>query len=448
MKALNIKGIIILVSVLLAVQLIVGLVLSPMVSPLVVKVINDNSNAKISVGGVHIWPLTLSCSLNDLKVFDPDNEKERIASIKKAGARISFLALLSKRIVISSITISGAEIDVRGEPDGSFNIQKLAPEDKAAAGEAKTGIFDKFKGKKDWFTRVFDMVKKNASKESVEKKQTEKKDKGEIKTDVVQLPKGRRVIFSTLSDPYIFQIRNLAVKNSSLKLYPADTGAALTVGKANIAIKNLGMDPLKGARFDKLSISGKLDKAGSPAGSFDLDYDQTFKGGEQRARCTLSAKNIDLAAIQFIYEDSLPISFSKGILDIRSDTGLVNENIDSKNNITLKDQEASAKGGGMVGMIPMPALCDALNQVNPASFSFTITGTVNSPKFGGLEDALMKLLKPYLENLVTKNLKEKAEGVLGSFLKKETGGAEGGQAGGDAASDALKSIKGIFGEKK
>ena len=126
MKVINTKGIIILAVVLLVIQLGVGLVLSPLVGKIVIEQLNKYGGTKIDVGSVNVWPLTFSCSLKDLKIFDPDNEKQRIALVRKASVGISPLALLSKRLVVSNLVVTGAEINLKGEPDGSFNIQKLA----------------------------------------------------------------------------------------------------------------------------------------------------------------------------------------------------------------------------------------------------------------------------------------------------------------------------------
>jgi len=175
MKILNIKGIIILITVLAVVQFVVGMLISPLLGPIVIKAINESSGAKISAAKTSIWPLTLSCSLKDLKVFDPKGDNERIALVRDASLRISLLALLSKRLVISRLTVSGAEISIKGEPDGSFNLQKIAkPKDAAEKPSIKTRLLDRFRQKKDWFGRIYEIIKSVSSKEAAEKKAVER----------------------------------------------------------------------------------------------------------------------------------------------------------------------------------------------------------------------------------------------------------------------------------
>ena len=125
MKIVNVKGIIILVIFLAVIQVGLGLLVSPIIGRSVIKSINKQTGAKISAKKINVWPLTLSCSLKDIKVFDSDNEKKRIALAQNASLRLSIIGLLSKRLVISSFSMSGAEINLKGESDGSFNVQKL-----------------------------------------------------------------------------------------------------------------------------------------------------------------------------------------------------------------------------------------------------------------------------------------------------------------------------------
>ena len=449
MKIINVKGIGILVAILIVVQLVFGLLISPFVGKIVIEQLNKHAGTKISVGKISVCPLTLSCTLKDLKVYDPDNDKERLAHIKKASLRLSPLRLLSKQIVLSSFNVSGAEINLKGEPDGSFNIQKLArTEDQKTA--QKGSILDRFKPKKDWFSRVYDMIKKDSSKESKEKKQQEQKEAKKVKREIEKLPRGRRVFFNTLSDDYIFQIRSLSIKNAKINLETAE-GDGVSVDKASVSMKNLGVDPVRGARFDKLSVDGALTKDGEAAGQFDFDYAQSFRGDAQKTLCSVSTKNINLPAVAFIYRDSLPVTFSKGLISINSKTNIVNGALDSDNSFTLKEQNIAPKQGQQVGIgiIPLPTLCEAMNQVDPLTLKFQVTGTVDNPQFTGFQDSLMQLVKPYIADM-TKQLQEKGVGAVKSFIQEKLGGetAAGGGAEGaaeeSAASNAVDSIKSLF----
>ncbi|MFC1570623.1 AsmA family protein [Candidatus Omnitrophota bacterium] len=455
MKYINVKGIGILAVVLIVIQLVFGLLISPFVGKIVVEQLNKHAGTKITVGKISVWPLTLSSSLKDLKVFDPDKENVRIAHIKKASMRLSPLRLLSKQLVLSSLSISGAEIDLKGEADGSFNVQKLAKTEKAKAEAKKKGsIFDRFGAKKDVFTQIYDMIKKDSSKEEVEKKKEEVKERKKVTKEVVELPRGRRVYFNTISDDYVFQIRSFVIKNAKINLETAQ-GEKLTVDRAGVVIKNLGVDPTKGARFDKLSIGGHLMQKDKPAGEFDFDYAQSFRGSTQKTVCNLSARNINLIAAKPIYQDSLPVDFTKGIISINSKTSIVNGNIDSSNSLTLKDQNITPKGGQQVGLgiIPLPTVCEAVNKVDPLKLKFGITGTVDSPQFTGFQEALMQLIKPYIADMA-ENIKEKGVSAVKDFIQKKmapeegaAGAAEGGVEG-DAKQEAIDSIKSLFGDKQ
>lgn len=446
MKIFNIKGIVIILSILVVIQVAVGLVISPIVGPIIIDTINKHAGTRISIEKVNVWPLTLSCSLKNLKVFDPDKEKERIAIVKSTSIKLSPVGLLSKRIIISRFVVSGAEITLKGEPDGSFNVQKLArPKDAAA----KTGVLDRFKGKKDWFTRIYDMIRNRSSKEAIEKKTAEKKDARKVEKKIEPLPHGRLVKFVKPSDQYVFQIRDLAVHNSVLKLI-TDTGESLDVDKTTLYIKNLGLDPSAGARFDRFGIKGVVNKNGKSAGSFDFDYAQSFRQGRQTMVADFSAKDIDLTAVKFIYQDSLPVDFQKGIISIDSHTNIVNGELDSSNSVTLKDHTVLPKNNNqVVGFVPLPVICDALNEMDPVKLKFQIGGTVDNPKLENFEDTLLNLIKPYMAN-AAENLQKQGLKALDNLLKKETGTPQEGAAPSseeDTAAKTIESIKSLFGSQ-
>ena len=417
MKVINTKGIVILAVVLLVIQLGVGLILSPMLGAVIVENINKASNTKILVDKVNVWPMTLSCTLKGIKVFEPGNEKERMVLIPKASIRLSLMGLLSKRIILSQVKVIGAEVDLKGESDGSFNVQKLASGSEAP--KQKAGILDRFKGKQDWFSRIYNMIKKKSSKEAVEKKEEEQKEARTIKREVQELPKGRRVKFTTLSDGYVFQIREFVIKNARINV-ETQSKESVTIEKALIEVRNLGIDPVKGARFDKLDIQGNVAKEGASAGQFSFEYAQAFKSGKQLMTCNVVAKDIDLTAIKFVYENSVPVNFNKGTISLKSKTNFVNAEMDSKNSISLKNHDVAPKGSQLAfGIVPLPALCEALNQVNPVNLKFEITGTIDNPQVTGFKDSLMVLLKPYLSN-ITENLKKQGANLLSGFLNQKS----------------------------
>ena len=111
MKVFNIKGIVILIAVFIVVQLASAFIVSPFLAPVIIENINKVAGTKISADKITVWPLTLSLSLKNLKIFDPDNEKTRIAFIKDASLRISPIGLLSKRLVVAKFGINNAEIN-------------------------------------------------------------------------------------------------------------------------------------------------------------------------------------------------------------------------------------------------------------------------------------------------------------------------------------------------
>ncbi|MBD3426280.1 MAG: DUF748 domain-containing protein [Candidatus Omnitrophica bacterium] len=441
MKYINVKGIAILITILVVFHLAFGFILSPFLGKIIVNIIDKNTDTKITVGSINVWPLTLSFSMKDLKVYDPDDDKKVMVKISGASAGLSFLGLLSRRAVISGVTLSGVVIDLEGEPDGSFNVTKIARPEKEEI-EEKPSVLRRFapKPKADWFTRAFSMVKSRISRETPAKG---KKTRARVTTEVVELPKGRKVLFKTRKDEYMLRIKELVVKDARINVI-AEGEQKIRVEKAGVSLSGIAVDPVKGAIFDSLYLSGSLKKGDDPAGSFRMKYSTRIVSEGVRTYLDVSARDVDLQAVRFIYKDSLPVDIEKGILDLRSDTVIVNESLDSSNAVTLTGHELKPGGSksARVGMIPMPALCQALNQVDPLKIKFDITGTLDNPKFTGLEKTLKQVAKPYLKNVV----EEKAKGALEGFMKKSSGGSSeaGSASSGDAAEKAVDTIKSLF----
>jgi hypothetical protein len=295
------------------------------------------------------------------------------------------------------------------------------------------------------FGKVFEMIKDRSSEESVEEARQDRKQARQVKTEVVELPKGRRVLFKTVRDEYLMEVRKLRISDAHIRVESG--GQSIDVDRAGVSMTGIAVDPQKGATFESLKVSGSLSKGDRPAGTFNLSYVSRLIREGVRTDVDVSAKKIDMPALGFIYQDSLPVEVNKGILDLSSETTIVNDSLDSNNRITLTghDLEPASGGAQKVGFIPMPALCQALNQVDPLKLNVKITGTVNDPKFSGLEKTLEDIAKPYLENVMQKQ----AEGALKGLIKKETGASGAESASEEAtAEDALKSIKSLFGDKK
>lgn len=451
LKTFNIKGIVILFTVLAIVHFGFAFFISPLLKNIVIEAINKQAGTKILIANVTVWPLTLSCSLKDIKVFDPDNASQRIVAVKNASLRIGFLALLSKRIVVSDLSVVGAQIDLKGEPDGSFNIQKIIPQ-KDKEKKPTDDIITKLKTKQDWFIRIYNLLKKQSAEQSAKKSSVKSKSAASIEREIKPLPQGRRVLFVKPSDQYLFEIKNLTVKNSSLKLED-DTGKILNIDQATITIKNIVLDPAVGGKFDKLNIKGIVTKDNQQMGNFSLNYARNIVNNMSTIHNSFTAKDIDLLAIEPLYRDSLPVQFTKGTVNITSETIIKGDILDSQNTLTLQNHAMNAKQPNQMvaSIIPASSVCNALNQINPVEMKFQITGSVEHPEFKGFQEMLITIVKPYLKNLSETAVKDGIKNALGGFLKNksEPASKEGNNPAKENTEDGyLKSIKSIFGDKK
>ncbi|MDD5645427.1 MAG: AsmA family protein [bacterium] len=411
MKIINIKGISIILIALLMLHFAVGLIISPAAGKFIVKTINENSGAKISIGKISVWPLTLSCSFADIKIFNPENEAERIIYIPKASLRLSPLAMLAKRLTVSELKMSGSEINLKGEPDGSFNIQHIAKKPEAAE---KTPAAEQLKGRKDLFSGIYDKIKQRSS----DKKAAAQKEKSKAVTrEVTPLPKGRFVTFQKPSDQYLLEIRSAHIHSAYLHLEDA-AKQSVDFKRAEIKAGGIGIDTVNGIIFNELKLKGAVNKNGVDAGKLTLHYRQS---GSDKTDMVLKANEIDIPSVSFIFSDSLPVNINEGKLDIDSETKITGISLYSENSLKLSGHKVSPRGGAdtAVNMIPLPIICDAVNQVNPVEMKFKITGTADRPEFKGFEESLLKIIKPYLSN-VTEDLKKQGEDYLKNLFDKKS----------------------------
>lgn len=452
MKRLNLAGIIIVVAALALIQFGVGLIISPAVSSFLIDGINRASAARITVEKINVWPLTLSFSMKGLKVFDPKSPDRRIAMADSASIRVSPLALLSKRLVFSTINMNGAELDLEGEPDGSFNVQRLAAsksgQEKAGPAPDLISMWKTASEKKDFFGKAYSLIKKRFSRAGQEQAKNARK----VTRVTEDLPQGKLVKFRTPSEMYLFEIRDLNM-NGRVNIVPNGV-RALELKDAKLSLKRLAFDPQNGARLDGVNLRGQLFRNNAAVGGVELLYSKGYSSAGQTAVCKIKLDDVDLDAIRFVYEDSLPVRVAKGKVSLVSDTSIEGDVIDSGNSLTLTAQKIEPKQGGAaaVGIVPIGAVCEALNRVDPARLKFDIKGTVEKPEFGGFQETLLNLIKPYLANM-GEQVKTQGIKALGRLLRKKAGSEtdQGASTGApDADNDtrqAIESIKSLFGEK-
>jgi uncharacterized protein involved in outer membrane biogenesis len=419
LKSFNIKGMLILFTILAIVHFGFAFFVSPMLKNVLIQAINKQAGTKILIAKVTVWPLTLTCTLKDLKIFNPEDESQRIVAIKSASLRISLMALLSKRVVVSRLSIVGAQINLKGEPDGSFNVQKLvSTKGKDQKIISKTTDIEQFKNKTDWFNRIYQLLKKESLKAAAKDKTLKNETTASIERKIQILPKGRRVLFIKSADQYLFEIKTLTIRDSYLKLED-DTGKVLNIDQVSGYIKNIVLDPSVGGKFAKLGIKGTFTQDNQPMGNFSLDYAQDYVKNLLSISCNLTANNMDLRAIESLYRDSLPVQFAQGTVNIKSQTIIEGDKLDSQNTVTLQNHKLNAINPNqtVATMVPLSNVCDALNQIDPLEMKVQITGSIGHPEFKGFQEMLIDMIKPYLKNVGKEAVKKGIRNVLGGFLK-------------------------------
>ncbi|MDD5584789.1 MAG: AsmA family protein [Candidatus Omnitrophica bacterium] len=456
MKRLNIKNIVLILVILVLVHFATGLLVSPKLGGLVVEKINQYSRAKVHCERVTVWPLTFSLSLKNLKIFDPDNTAKKIIEIKEASVFLSPIGLLSKRLVFSKIKISGANINLEGEPDGTFNIQKLAQPKTPDRAIKPTETVESAIQKKDWFAKGYDLLRKKFSSDALKKEKAQRAQAKKVTKTTVSLPKGRRVHFKS-KDSYLFGIARLIITGSSLNLKNQD-GRSLQVEDARIDLGNAAFDPELGVRLGRAHIEGEIKNAGIAAGNLKFAYKSTLSNDERKVQFNFGLKEVNLDAVRFIYEDSLPVDIVRGTLDIASETTVDNGTINSLNKLSLGNHELKPKGltGPSDLPVPMPLVCQALNTINPLRLDFTISGTVEKPEFKDFTQSLMNMVKPSLKNIgqtiksevANKGIAGVLEAVSGKNEDKEQGASSAAGKEKSSTGNAVNSLRSLFDNNK
>lgn len=453
LKRIKIANVAVVIILLMVFHLTIGFFVSPAFSSLIVNSINKYSSARITVDKVNIWPLTLSFSLKGMKVFDPERQDVRIARIDDSSIRISPVSLLSKRLVFSHIHMKGAEINLEGTADGSFNVGRLAAKKTTETGTGADSGWRLLMQKKDLFGKAYEMIKKRFARKSKDQIKEDRKNANKVTTTVQALPKGRLVHFKNAKDLYLFEIKDLNISDAYVKVKV--NGNAVDITNAKIRLGRMAYDPENGMKLDLLDLQGNVNKGGNPAGKFNIFFSKSDDRNGPKGVFRAQLNDIDLNAVRFAYENSLPVHVVKGTLTLRSDTRIEAGAINSRNGISLRDHKLEPKAGGnpLVGFVPIPVVCDAMNRIDPLKLNFNIKGTLEKPEFGGFQESLMALIKPYVANFQEK-IKGEGLKAIGQFMnKKDDGQPEQSAAAGSGNKSseldgAVNSLKSLFGSKK
>lgn len=452
-KRIKIANVAVVIVLLMVFHFTVGFFVSPAFSSLIVNSINKYSSARITVDTVNIWPLTLSCSLKGMKVFDPERQDVRIAKIDDSSIRISPISLLSKRLVFSHIHMKGAEINLEGTADGSFNVGRLAAKKTTEAGAGADPGWRSLMQKKDLFGKTYEIIKKRFAKKSKDQIKEDRKNAKKVTTTVQALPKGKVVHFKNAKDLYLFEIKDLDISDAYVQV--SVNGNAADITDAKIRLGCMAYDPENGMKLDLLHLRGNVNKGDNPAGKFNIFFSKSDGRNGPKAVFRTQLNDIDLDAVRFAYENSLPIHVVKGILTLISDARIEAGAINSHNEISLRNHTLEPKAGEnpLMGFVPIPAVCDAMNRIDPLKLNFNIKGTLEKPEFGGFQESLMTLIRPYVANFQEK-IKDEGLKAIGQLMNKKDDGqpeqsatAESGTKS-PALTGTINSLKSLLGNKK
>lgn len=447
-KRFNAAGVVAIVLALAVFHYGCGLFAGPFLKTALVGLLNTRAGMRVSVDDLRIWPLTLSVSLDGLKLFDPGEPAARIAKLDHVSVRLSPLGLLAGRLVVASLGIRGAEIDIEGRPDGTFSVQHLAaPAAASATAPAAASVkpvLDRAWQGRDWIGKGFELARKKFSPAASADRAAKRADARRAAKTVSAADFGKRVDFRPATDRYLFQIRRLAARDAFVRIHM--DGDAVTVDRATITLGALAVDPVNGLALGRFRLAGGLAKNDKVIGRIDLAYARSPGGGGEEVLYDINLTDVDLVPVKFLYGKTLPLTVEAGRLTLRSKTHIRSGALDSRNGIVATGQRVSPRGDAkmLFNVIPADILVEAINAADPFRLDFTVGGTVEKPELKGLEESLMKLVRPYLEQLKDRVIAQGAAAAqkaigknLGKWLGKDAPGD------GDTKGDVDSAVKAL-----
>lgn len=449
-KRLNLVKISVILVVLVIFHFLTGLFISPAITNFVITQLNKNTAAKISLDKAEIWPLTLNIKLINLKIFDPDDTSKRIIGVPSVSFRLSILGLLSKRIVVSHAVLNNPEIFLEGRKDGSFNVQDIVKRSLPPKAAEKPIDMEPVKNKKDVFGKAYNVIKGNFSKKQAKVTAQKRKAQKEVTKTVENLPHGKLIHFKTAK--YLLEIADLDFNNAMISFKSAE-GNDMEIRDAKMQLRDFGIDPELGMKFGSFIVNATLAKDKMKLGGISAKGVSRYVNDEPNLNLDIQLKDVNLKPLEFIYQDSLPVIIEKGIINLNSKTSISPENLNSRNDLNLKEYVLSPKENIDIaqGFMPIGVVCDALNKFGTIDLNFDITGTPEKPEFKGFQESLNKLIKPVL-NEIGERIQEQGFKALEDFLKKKTKSdstqTETPQGEGSKTVNPVDVLKSIFGGKE
>lgn len=399
MKLFNIKGIFFLFALLVTLDILVAFGASTVVKTAVSSMLNKNLDPKIRIESVRIHPVLLSVSVKGLSGFNPQDESERFFYAEQAILRLDLLALLRKKIWISQLILENIELEIVKDASGNLNVMNLSDVSHQAESPSKIDqLKDRLlKGRRDWFTELYDRIKSKTQKGADDKKTSGTKQT--LETEIRQLPSGKIIEFKSLEST-LFKINTIHLQggkiilnNQGNKLPPIE----------NIQIK------LKGYRLKKNGVSeiDFFDVKGTLGGRKPGTFEAMMKTSFSSTHLKLEATNLDLLLFDPLFEDTLPFRFNDGFATILLDAMIQDHSLESYQEIRLTSHNLAPRNKVSLTSLTSGALLQALSKIDPLELKFRIGGTPEKPSFNELNKMALNLVKDQFPD-VSISLKEQA----------------------------------------
>jgi uncharacterized protein (TIGR03546 family) len=338
--------------------------------------------------------LTGRLRLRGFSVQNPERPEEDVLRVREIAADLSLLNLTGRRVVFDELVIDEVFLNIRREADGSLNVDDLAE------GPDLAPYFEWLReqaGRVDW-VQLFEKYGETIWKRFV----------------ALLEPKPSPPNAPLLQDYKLlparvptFALRRLRIGRMHLRLVDEflREGELPPVTAVDVIIENFAWRPEQGRGPITLGVKAYF---GGSEGSF-ISFTAVF---DERAeppmrRYELQAQQIELAALDALYEHSLPVQVTQGTLSLSARLTLKGEALEGESTLVLVGAQIKSRSEdfSLLGFDPQTSrrVLDGINAYAkecPLALGLTITGTSDRPEFHW-DEALLVIAKRGLLRLGT-----------------------------------------------
>ena len=328
--------------------------------------------------------LTGRLMLRGFSVQNPERPEEDVLRVQEIVADVSLLNLTSRRVVFDELVIGEVFLNIRREADGSLNIDDLAE------GPDLAPYFEWLReqaGRVDW-VQLLEKYGETIWKRFVALLEPKPPPpNAPLLQDYKLLP----------AQVPTFALKRLRIERMHLRLVDEfqREGELPPVTAVDVIIENFAWRPEQGRGPITLGVKAYFGGSEESFVSFTAVFDE--RAEPPMRQYELQAQQIELAALDALYENSLPVQITQGTLSLSAQLTLKGETLEGESTLVLMGAQLKSRSEdfSLLGFDPQTSqrILEGINayaQRCPIALALTIEGTADQPQFHW-DEALLKV---------------------------------------------------------